>query len=108
MIDLKSLDRMCQDLLEKAIELSKKFTWTGISGKLWATFLPAQGPSSPDANPRGISLAMRDVQTIAIYDSKGGFVGIRRPESGKPITVSIESKILSTFCIWKKVMIGLN
>ena len=62
----------------------------GINGKLWATFLPAEGARAPNANPRGISLAMRDVQTIAIYDSKGEFVGIRRPESGKAIEVSME------------------
>ncbi|KAH0445892.1 hypothetical protein IEQ34_025272 [Dendrobium chrysotoxum] len=56
----------------------------GITGKLWATFLPSQAQTSDEANPKGISLALRDVQTIAIYDSKGEFVGIRRPESGKP------------------------
>ena len=60
---------------------------SGINGKLWATFLPAQLGEDPGSNPRGISLAMRDVQTVAIYDSKGEFVGIRRPESGKPIVV---------------------
>lgn len=58
-----------------------------MSGKLWATFLPAEAPSSPDAKPRGVSLLMRDLQSVVIYDADGAFVGVRRPGSGKPIQV---------------------
>lgn len=59
----------------------------GINGKLWATFLPAEAAPADGEKPRGVSLAMRDLQTCAIYDTQGQFVGIRRPGSGKPITV---------------------
>lgn len=57
----------------------------GISGRLWATFLPAEEPSGSGAAPRGVSILARDMQSVAIYDSQGVFVGIRRPDSGKPI-----------------------
>jgi hypothetical protein len=60
----------------------------GINGKLWATFLPAEAASVEGGKPRGVSLAMRDLQTAAVYDTQGQFVGIRRPGSGKPITVT--------------------
>ena len=59
----------------------------GIAGKLWATFLPAEAPPADGSQPRGITVAMRDLQTCAVYDTQGQFVGIRRPGSGKPITV---------------------
>lgn len=59
----------------------------GVSGRLWATFLPAESPSegAPGVAPRGVSILARDMQSVAIYDSNGDFVGIRRPDSGKPI-----------------------
>ena len=63
----------------------------GISGKLWATFLPAEGPAEPGRKPRGVSLLMRDLQTVALYDTNGAFVGVRRPGSGKSITVRLMS-----------------
>jgi cytochrome c biogenesis protein len=61
----------------------------GVAGKLYATFLPAEDPAGlqPGATPRGVSLIARDLQTIAFYDSKGTFVGVRRPGSGKAIEV---------------------
>jgi cytochrome c biogenesis protein len=30
---------------------------------------------------------VRDMDTVTLYDSKGAFAGVRRPGSGKPITV---------------------
>ena len=61
--------------------------FAGINGKLWATFLPAEAPPSEGEKPRGVSLLMRDLQSVAVYDTSGAFVGVRRPDSGKPIQV---------------------
>ena len=56
----------------------------GFQGRIWGTFLPVDF----DGDQRqGISLVARDFQSVAIYDSKGAFVGVRRPESKKPIEV---------------------
>lgn len=61
----------------------------GVSGKLYATFLPieTQNPDNPSAAPQGISFLARDLQSVVVYDSKGNFVGVRRPGSNKPLTV---------------------
>jgi hypothetical protein len=59
----------------------------GVSGRLWGTFLPAEAPTSDTEAPRGVSILARDMQSVAIYDSQGQFVGIRRPDSGRPIEV---------------------
>ena len=56
----------------------------GSSGR---HFCPPEAPTATGGNPRGVSLVMRDLQTVALYDAGGGFVGIRRPGSGKPIEV---------------------
>ena len=56
----------------------------GFQGRIWGTFLPL---SFDDDQRRGISLVARDFQSVAIYDSKGAFAGVRRPESKKPIVV---------------------
>ena len=56
----------------------------GFEGRIWGTFLPLDFEG--DQN-RGISLVARDFQSVAVYDSKGAFVGVRRPESKKPIVV---------------------
>lgn len=37
---------------------------------------------------------MRDLQTVALYDSEGQFVGIRRPGSGKPIQVRCSAEAM--------------
>ena len=56
----------------------------GFQGRIWGTFLPVDF----DGDQRqGISLVARDFQSVAIYDSKGAFAGVRRPESKKPIVV---------------------
>lgn len=59
----------------------------GVSGRLWGTFLPAEQPAADGTAPRGVSILARDMQSVAIYDSRGQFVGIRRPDSGRPISV---------------------
>ena len=59
----------------------------GVSGRLWGTFLPAEEPTSDTEAPRGVSILARDMQSVAIYDARGQFVGIRRPDSGRPIEV---------------------
>ena len=59
---------------------------SGIKGKLWATFVPAEAPAEGQ-RPRGASVVARDFQTVALYGSDGAFVGVRRPGSGKPIEV---------------------
>lgn len=52
---------------------------------MWGTFLPAEEPTSDTEAPRGVSILARDMQSVAIYDARGQFVGIRRPDSGRPI-----------------------
>ncbi|KAG2438976.1 hypothetical protein HYH02_010768 [Chlamydomonas schloesseri] len=59
----------------------------GVAGRLWATFLPLAEPGADGAAPKGISILARDPQSVVFYDSKGQFVGVRRPGSGKPIEV---------------------
>lgn len=59
----------------------------GISGRLWGTFLPLAAPGPNGEAPKGISILARDPQSVIIYDSVGKFVGVRRPDSGKPIEV---------------------
>ncbi|KAG2443724.1 hypothetical protein HXX76_002070 [Chlamydomonas incerta] len=59
----------------------------GVAGRLWATFLPLAEPGQDGAAPKGISILARDPQSVVFYDSKGEFVGVRRPGSGKPIEV---------------------
>jgi cytochrome c biogenesis protein len=58
----------------------------GSDGKLYATFLPLEAPSENN-KPKGISLLAKDLESVIVYDSKGSFVGVRRPTSKKPITV---------------------
>lgn len=58
----------------------------GVSGKLYAAFLPMAAPEDGRA-PKGISFLARDLQSVVVYDSEGKFVGVRRPGSGKPILV---------------------
>ena len=60
------------------------------SGKLYAAFLPLADPSEAQREgkaPKGISFLARDLQSVVIYDSQGTFIGVRRPGSGKPLTV---------------------
>lgn len=61
----------------------------GMSGKLWATFVPLSNspPPEPGARPKGISIIARDTQSVFFYDSEGKFAGVRRPGSGKAIAV---------------------
>jgi cytochrome c biogenesis protein len=61
---------------------------SGFNGRIWGTFIPLPGPPpAPGARPRGVTMVARDFQSAAFYDSSGVFVGVRRPGSGKPITV---------------------
>lgn len=53
----------------------------GFSGRIWGTVLPGAGGG------RGGTLVARDFQSVALYDSTGAFVGVRRPGSGTPATV---------------------
>ena len=64
-------------------------TGAGVQGKLWATFIPAELPKEEGQQPRGVSLLMRDFQSVALYDTNGAFMGVRRPGSGKPIQARI-------------------
>jgi cytochrome c biogenesis protein len=60
------------------------------SGKLYAAFLPLADPNEAQREgkaPKGISFLARDLQSVVIYDSKGTFIGVRRPGSGKPLNV---------------------
>lgn len=62
----------------------------GVNGKLYATFLPVGDPAEAQREgraPRGVSFLAKDLQSVVVYDSSGKFVGVRRPGSGKPITV---------------------
>jgi len=58
--------------------------------KLFATFLPLEDANNlPDGRttPKGVSILARDPRILTLYDSAGQFVGVRRPGSGKAITV---------------------
>jgi len=63
----------------------------GISGRLWGSYLPVAAMTLQEAEqgkaPRGVSILARDPQSVIFYDSRGQFVGVRRPGSGKPIEV---------------------
>ncbi|CAI7814743.1 unnamed protein product, partial [Closterium sp. NIES-53] len=62
----------------------------GSSQKLFGTFLPTgeeESAEGGEATTTGISILARDLQNVVIYDSKGEFVGVRRPGSNRPITV---------------------
>ena len=65
-----------------------------FKGKIWGTFLPVGDDADAKKNKKGISLVARDFQSVAIYDSKGAFVGVRRPSSKKPIDVDNISLIV--------------
>jgi len=60
---------------------------SGVSGKLYAAFLPIETASEDSGRPKGISFLAKDFESIIIYNSKGEFVGVRRPTSKKPIQV---------------------
>ena len=45
------------------------------------------GNDDPALKKLGVSLLARDFQSVAIYGSDGSFAGVRRPGSGRPITV---------------------
>lgn len=53
---------------------------TGFSGRVWGAFIPAK-------TTKGISLLVRDFQSVAIYDSMGQFAGVRRIGSKRPMIV---------------------
>jgi cytochrome c biogenesis protein len=62
----------------------------GVNGKLYAAFLPLGDVDQAQREgraPRGVSFLARDLQSVVVYDSKGQFIGVRRPGSNKPITV---------------------
>jgi cytochrome c biogenesis protein len=45
-------------------------------------------PASHDPKPHHPrAVIARDLDTVTLYDSSGAFAGVRRPGSGKPITV---------------------
>ena len=59
-----------------------------FQGRIWGTFLPLYpGNDDPALKKLGVSLLARDFQSVAIYGSDGSFAGVRRPGSGRPITV---------------------
>ena len=61
----------------------------GVKGQAWATYLPAEQPPADGGKPRGATIFARDFQTVVLYDSKGEFVGVRRPGSNTPIEVTL-------------------
>ncbi|GBF94854.1 hypothetical protein Rsub_08026 [Raphidocelis subcapitata] len=60
---------------------------TPANAKIWATFLPIEAIPTDGRSPKGISMIVRDMDTVTLYDSTGAFAGVRRAGSGKPITV---------------------
>ena len=60
----------------------------GVKGQAWATYIPAEQPPAGGGKPRGATIFARDFQTVVLYDSKGEFVGVRRPGSNTPIEVT--------------------
>lgn len=55
----------------------------GFSGRIWGSFLPLGPPPAEGARPSGATVVARDFQSVAVYDEKGAFVGVRRPGSNK-------------------------
>lgn len=53
--------------------------------KLYGTFLPIGDVNAP--NVKGISMLLRDLQSVVLYDQEGKFVGVRRPSSKLPIEI---------------------
>ncbi|XP_024974386.1 cytochrome c biogenesis protein CCS1, chloroplastic [Cynara cardunculus var. scolymus] len=53
--------------------------------KLYGSFLPIGNTGSP--NVKGISMLLRDLQSVVLYDSEGKFAGVRRPNSKLPIEI---------------------
>jgi len=47
---------------------------------------PNPTPPLPKPSPNP-TVIVRDLDTVTLYDSKGAFAGVRRPGSGKPITI---------------------
>jgi cytochrome c biogenesis protein len=69
----------------------------GFSGRIWGTFVPLSATApAPGERPRGATMVARDFQSAAFYDASGGFVGVRRPGSGKPIVVDGVPIVLET------------
>jgi hypothetical protein len=54
---------------------------------------------SPVCTLPSCTVLARDPQSVIFYDSKGQFVGVRRPGSGKPIQVRLQARWLSTLCL---------
>ena len=79
----------------------------GVSGRIWATFLPSEAAPADGTAPRGVSILARDLQSVVFYDSKGTFVGVRRPDSGKPIEVNAK-QALPDFCVALKLLCQHN
>jgi len=48
----------------------------------------------PLPHPPPSAVLARDPQSVVFYDSKGKFVGVRRPGSKKPIVVSAAAFVL--------------
>jgi len=53
--------------------------------KLYGTFMPVGDTNAP--NVKGISMLLRDLQSIVLYDLEGKFAGVRRPSSKLPIEI---------------------
>ncbi|KAJ9543580.1 hypothetical protein OSB04_023287 [Centaurea solstitialis] len=53
--------------------------------KLYGSFLPVGNTDSP--NVKGVSMLLRDLQSVVLYDSEGKFAGVRRPNSKLPIEI---------------------
>eukprot|EP00897_Mesotaenium_endlicherianum_P008685 jgi/Mesen1/7845/ME000419S07159 len=64
----------------------------GGGQKMFGTFLPLGSEGLKTG--KGITILARDLQTAILYDSKGEFVGVRRPGSQKPIQVDSVSVIV--------------
>ena len=59
-----------------------------FAGRKWGTFLPlSDSQTNSNGRPKGIVFVAQDFQSVIIYNSDGKFAGVRRPGSGKPITV---------------------
>ncbi|KAJ0792249.1 putative ResB-like domain-containing protein [Helianthus annuus] len=54
--------------------------------KLYGSFLPVGNADS--TNVKGISMLLRDLQSVVLYDQDGKFAGVRRPNSKLPIEIN--------------------
>lgn len=74
----------------------------GFSGRIWGSFIPTGEQKPGEARPPGATVVARDFQSVALYDAKGEFVGVRRPGSNK----ARRTHAFSSSCVCFVLLLG--